>query len=161
MRDRDGKLTGYAAIAHDITERKTQEKTRQLLLDELNHRVKNTLAMVQSIARLTLRQTKSPEDFAASFTGRIQALAGAHDVLTASSWQGADLASLVKDQLILGDTSEGLHYSGPCIKLDPQTAVGLSLVCTNSARTRTNTALFGGKRERRSLLGNRGKWQGP
>ena len=129
LRDRDGELTGYAAIAHDITERKAQEKTRQLLVDELNHRVKNTLAMVQSIARLTLRQTKSPEDFATSFTGRIQALAGAHDVLTASSWHGADVASLVRDQLILGDTGEGrFSYKGPSIKLDPQTAVGLSLV---------------------------------
>ncbi len=129
LRGGDSKLTGYAAIAHDITERKAQEKTRQLLLDELNHRVKNTLAMVQSIARLTLRQAKSPEDFAASFTGRIQALAGAHDVLTASSWHGADLASLVSDQLILGDTSDGRYRcSGPAIRLDPQTAVGLSLV---------------------------------
>ena len=127
--DRDGKLTGYAAIAHDITERKAQEKTRQLLVDELNHRVKNTLAMVQSIARLTLRQTKSPEDFATSFTGRIQALAGAHDVLTASSWHGADVASLVRDQLILGDTGEGrFNYKGPSLNLDPQAAVGLSLV---------------------------------
>ena len=123
-----------------ITERKAQEKTRQLLVDELNHRVKNTLAMVQSIARLTLRQTKSPEDFATSFTGRIQALAGAHDVLTASSWHGADVASLVRDQLILGDTGEGrFSYRGPSIKLDPQTAVGL---CMSSARTRTNMALF-------------------
>ncbi len=129
LRGADGKLTGYAAIAHDITERKAQEKTRQLLLDELNHRVKNTLAMVQSIARLTLRQAKSPEDFAASFTGRIQALAGAHDVLTASSWHGADLRSLVRDQLILGDVSEGRYKcAGPAIRLDPQTAVGLSLV---------------------------------
>ncbi len=129
LRDRDGKLTGYAAIAHDITTRKAQEKTRQLLLDELNHRVKNTLAMVQSIARLTLRQTKSPEDFAASFTGRIQALAGAHDVLTASSWHGASIASLVRDQLILGDTGLGrINSSGPSVKLDPQTAVALSLV---------------------------------
>jgi len=129
LHNRDGSLTGYAAITQDITERKAQEKTRQLLVDELNHRVKNTLAMVQSIARLTLRQTKSPEDFAQSFTGRIQALAGAHDVLTASSWHGADIASLVRDQLILGDTNEGrFSSSGPCIKFDPQTAVSLSLV---------------------------------
>ncbi len=129
LHNRDGGITGYAAITHDITERKAQEKTRQLLVDELNHRVKNTLAMVQSIARLTLRQTKSPEDFAASFTGRIQALAGAHDVLTASSWHGADVASLVRDQLIMGDTGEGrFSCRGPSVKLDPQAAVGLSLV---------------------------------
>jgi PAS domain S-box-containing protein len=129
LRDGNGRLTGYAAIAHDITERKAQEKTKQLLLEELNHRVKNTLAMVQSIARLTLRQVKSPEDFAASFSGRIQALAGAHDALTASSWSGADLASLVKDQLILGDAGEGRYVcEGPSITLEPQAVVGLSLV---------------------------------
>jgi two-component system, chemotaxis family, CheB/CheR fusion protein len=129
LRDGDGALTGYAAIAHDITERKAQEKTRQLLLDELNHRVKNTLAMVQAIARLTLRQSKSPENFAESFTGRIQALAGAHDVLTASSWHGAVLRSLVNDQLILGEGGEGrFHCIGPEIKLNPQAAIGLSLV---------------------------------
>jgi PAS domain S-box-containing protein len=129
LQNRDGVITGYAAITHDISERKAQERTRQLLLDELNHRVKNTLAMVQSIARLTLRQTKNPEDFANSFTGRIQALSGAHDVLTASSWHGADVASLVRDQLILGDTSEGrFSCCGPSLNLDPQTAVALSLV---------------------------------
>jgi PAS domain S-box-containing protein len=125
----DGKLTGYAAISHDITERKAQERTKQLLLDELNHRVKNTLAIVQSIARLTLRQAKSSEHFAESFTGRIQALSGAHDVLTASSWQGAQLRSLVKDQLIFGDANDGrITCDGPAITLDAQTAVGLSLV---------------------------------
>ena len=91
--------------------------------------MKNTLAMVQSIARLTLREAKDPAAFAESFTGRIQALSGAHNVLTASSWHGADVASLVRDQLILGDTYEDrFRYSGPSIKLDPQSAVGLSLV---------------------------------
>ncbi len=126
--DRDGRLTGYATITHDITERKAQEKTRQLLLNELNHRVKNTLAMVQSIARLSLRDAKNPEDFAKSFNGRILALAGAHDVLTASSWHGADIASLVRDQLILGDTNDHrFSCSGPSLNLDPQTTVALSL----------------------------------
>lgn len=129
LHGRDRKLSGYAAIAHDITERKAQEKTRQLLLDELNHRVKNTLAMVQSIARLTLRQSHDPDAFAESFTGRIQALAAAHDVLTASSWHGADLGSLVKEQLLFGAANDDrLTVSGPTVKLDPQTAVGLSLV---------------------------------
>ncbi len=127
--DRDGKLSGYAAIAHDITERKAQERTRQLLLDELNHRVENTLAMVQSIARLTLRQSQSPEAFAESFTGRIQALAAAHDVLTASSWHGADLCSLAKEQLVFGGANDDrVTCWGPAVKLDPQTAVALSLV---------------------------------
>ena len=75
--DGDGRLTGYAAISHDITQRKAQEKLRQLLFEELNHRVKNTLAIVQSIARFTERQCESLEDFGPAFSGRIQALAAA------------------------------------------------------------------------------------
>ena len=59
LRDGDGRLTGYAAVAHDITQRKAEERTRQLLLGELNHRVKNTLAIVQSIASQTLRRAET------------------------------------------------------------------------------------------------------
>jgi PAS domain S-box-containing protein len=129
LRDSQGSLTGYVAIAHDITERKAEERTRQLLLDELNHRVKNTLAIVQSIARQTLSQTQNPAGFAASFFGRLQALAGAHNILTASSWQTAGLDRLVRDQLILGGANNARFFcSGPEVSLFPQVAVSLALV---------------------------------
>jgi two-component sensor histidine kinase len=129
LQDGQGCLTGYAAIAHDITERKAEEETRRLLVDELNHRVKNTLAIVQSIARQTLSQAQNTEDFGASFTGRIQALAGAHNILTASSWQAAGLERLVREQLILGGVSkERFSCSGPKVSLFPQAAVTLALV---------------------------------
>ena len=129
LRDADGLLTGYAAVAHDITERKAQERTRQLLLGELNHRVKNTLAIVQSIASQTLRRAESLEEFGPSFSGRLSALSTAHNILTETSWSGANLGALVRDQLALGGaTTERYTCDGPEVWLDPQPAVRLALV---------------------------------
>lgn len=124
-----GELAGYAAVAHDITERKTAEETQRLLLGELNHRVKNTLATVQSIANQTLRRAETPAAFATAFSGRIQALARAHDVLTASTWQGADLATLVREQLLIGAAHESrCSCSGPQTTLEAQPALVLALM---------------------------------
>jgi PAS domain S-box-containing protein len=129
LRDGDGRLTGYAAVAHDITERKRQEQTRQLLVGELNHRVKNTLAIVQAMASQTMQGSASLTDFMTGFSGRLRALSAAHNVLTTSAWQGASLASLVRDQLELGDGSiERYQVDGPDVWLDPQAAVRLALV---------------------------------
>jgi PAS domain S-box-containing protein len=102
VRDSSGKVTGTSSIARDITERKEAENLRQLLLNELNHRVKNTLANVQAIAHHTLRRTRDPAKFATSFSGRIQSLARVHALLTKSEWQGADLRELIHDQLFQG-----------------------------------------------------------
>jgi PAS domain S-box-containing protein len=129
LRDGDGRLTGYAAVAHDITERKHQEQTRQLLVGELNHRVKNTLAIVQAMASQTLQRSTGLADFLPNFTGRLRALSAAHNVLTNTAWRGASLASLVQDQLELGDSSIGRYqFSGPDVWLDPQSAIRLALV---------------------------------
>lgn len=129
LRDRDGRLTGYAAVAHDITRRKAEERTRQLLLGELNHRVKNTLAIVQSIAGQTLRRAASLAEFDAGFSGRLRALSTAHNVLTETAWRGASLNSLIRDQLALGGASVERYSSrGPEVWLDPQPAVRLALV---------------------------------
>jgi PAS domain S-box-containing protein len=140
LRDGDGQITGYAALCYDIGERKAEERTRQLLLDELNHRVKNTLAMVQAIAKQTIRHAQEPADFTGSFFGRIQALASAHNILTASSWQGADLGSLLREQLILSSSAGCFECSGPDFRLDPQAAVSLALVLHELA---TNASKYG------------------
>jgi PAS domain S-box-containing protein len=129
VRDKSGRIVGASKILRDITERKRAEETQKLLLGELNHRVKNTLATVQSIAAQTLRQAKSPSDFVPSFLGRIQALAGAHTLLTQANWQGADLTALVEDQLFVADTNaERITCAGPQIILEPQVALQLALV---------------------------------
>jgi PAS domain S-box-containing protein len=129
VRDSSGKVTGTSSIARDITERKEAENLRQLLLNELNHRVKNTLANVQAIAHHTLRRTRDPEKFATAFSGRIQSLARVHAVLTKSEWQGADLRELIHDQLFQGAVEDTrLTAWGPSVRLSPQTAVHVALI---------------------------------
>lgn len=114
----------------DITERKRWEETQRLLIGELNHRVKNTLAMVQAIATQTLSRASSPEAFVESFNGRIHALAKAHTLLTGSQRQGADLRTLITDQLALGvaGSDRRIACSGPDVFLDSQAALHLGLV---------------------------------
>jgi len=102
---------------------------QRLLFEELNHRVKNTLATVQAIASQSLIHAKSPKKFVSSFSGRIQALARAHTLLTQSSWQGAEISGLIRDQVTLGSNEDPrVTYSGPSFILDAQTAVKLALV---------------------------------
>jgi len=113
----------------DITERRRAEETQHLLVGELNHRVKNTLASVQAIANQTLRHSPDPSDFAGKFNGRIQALARANSMLSDATWQGAGLRNLIHDQLQLGTMDEAkLKISGPDVDLEPQAALHLALV---------------------------------
>jgi len=100
-----------------------------LLLEELNHRVKNTLAIVQAMANQSLRHARSPDDFVSGFNGRVQALARAHDLLTQTRLQGADVLQLVRDQVLLGGADDSrVACRGPALVLEPQAAVHLALV---------------------------------
>jgi two-component sensor histidine kinase len=77
----------------------------------------------------TVRRANSPHEFATSFSGRLQALARTHSLLTDTTWQGADLLALVRDQLRLGSSEdERISYFGPSVRLPPQTALHLALV---------------------------------
>jgi PAS domain S-box-containing protein len=129
VRDKLGRIVGASKVARDITERKRAEELQRLLLGELNHRVKNTLATVQSIANQTVRHAQKPGAFLSSFSGRIHALAQAHDLLTQNSWRGADILPLVRDQLLAaGSGDERISFSGPSVMLDPQAAVHLAMI---------------------------------
>jgi PAS domain S-box-containing protein len=114
------------AIVRDITERKQAEETQRLLIDELNHRVKNTLVTVQAMAEQTLLKARDPSHFVESFRGRLQALSRAHNLLTQRTWTGVDLESLIREQLIVGG-SQILNCAGPKIQLKPRVAVHLGL----------------------------------
>lgn len=128
IRDSHGRVVGASKVARDVSERKRAEET-QRLLDELNHRIKNTLATVQAIAQQTLRRSHDPSEFVRAFNGRIQALARAHALLTGSSFQGADIQHLVRDQLLLGGEADArISWSGPALRLDGQVALHLALV---------------------------------
>jgi signal transduction histidine kinase/DNA-binding response OmpR family regulator len=137
--DANGEMVEWFGTATDVTERVKAESTRQLLLGELNHRVKNTLASVQAIAQQTLRHNKQPAEFAARFSGRIQSLSRVHSLLTDTTWRGADLREVIRDQLIQGSVDEmKIAASGPAVHLEPQTAVLLALMLhelgTNSTK---------------------------
>ena len=124
-----GEFLGYIGSVIDITERKQAEETQNLLVDELNHRVKNTLASVQAIVQHTLRRTKDPAEFVDSFAGRIQSLARVHSLLTTSTWQGADLRELIHDQLLQGPIDETrVTVRGPPVHLEAQMTLHLALV---------------------------------
>jgi PAS domain S-box-containing protein len=141
IRDSSGRVTGASKVARDVTERKEAEKLQRLLVDELNHRVKNTLATVQAIASHSLRRARNSEDFVSSFTGRVQALARAHHLLTERTWRGADVADLVREQVVLGVVeSNRVAFSGPALLLDPQSALHLALVLHELA---TNARKYG------------------
>ena len=123
------RLVSVSAQILDVTERKRAEATQRLLIGELNHRVKNTLASVQAIATQTLRHSAAPSDFAPTFIGRIHALARAHSLLSATTWQGASLRELIEGQLQLGTIDPArLQFEGPEVALSPEPALHLALV---------------------------------
>ena len=131
VNDEHGTPVRMAGVALDITARKTGEERLRLLLDELNHRVKNTLATVQSVALQTLRNAADPTQFAATFIARIGALARAHELLSAASWDGASLEEVISRTLaplVTGGDQGRISFSGPPINLGPNAAVTLNMV---------------------------------
>ncbi|MGF9761498.1 HWE histidine kinase domain-containing protein [Microvirga sp. 0TCS3.31] len=125
----DGQLTRLWGIQRDISDRKTAEEQRTLLINELNHRVKNTLATVQSIASQTLRNAPTVQDAKEAFEGRLMALARAHDVLTTENWEGAELRDIVAQALApyrsFGENR--LTMRGAEVRLSPRIALALSM----------------------------------
>lgn len=139
LRDRHGRIVGASKVARDVTERKRSEALQRLLFDELNHRVKNTLAIVTALASQSLLKTSSPEEFAESFTGRVEALARAHDLLMLGQMRGTTLADLVHEQVILAGGAR-IYADGPRVDLDPQAVVQIGLVLHELA---TNARKYG------------------
>jgi two-component sensor histidine kinase len=96
IKDANGKVIGASKIARDITERRRAHEQQKLLIGEIQHRIKNTLATVQAIATQTLRSTPNECD---AFIARLHALAAAHDLLKDDNWREAALADLVAKAL--------------------------------------------------------------
>ncbi len=140
----DGRPLRMLGISLDVTDRKRAEERKALLLDELNQRVKNTLATVQSIAMQTQRTAKTSAGFNEDLMARIAALSRAHDLLTQASWDGASLGEVVGQTLALYAT--GAHggrrvtAEGPAVSLNPNAAVTLNMAFHELA---TNAAKYG------------------
>ena len=141
--DEEGIAVRAAGVSMDISARKADEERQRLLLDELNHRVKNTLATVQSIAMQTSRTAEQPAMFEGAFRSRIGALAVAHELLSAASWDGASLHDVVERTLAPYRTDSDparVTFAGPKVRLGPNAAVTLNMAFHELA---TNAAKYG------------------
>lgn len=130
VRDADGKLAQVVAVVTDITARKRAEAQRELLMHELNHRVKNTLATVQSVVALTLRHAGSTAQAREMLDQRLVALSRAHDVLTHENWESAGLREVVENVAAAYASSAfagRFEIKGPDLRLRPVAVLSLSM----------------------------------
>ena len=143
VRDNTGHFLYGVRVVQDVTERKEAEERQKLLIDELNHRVKNTLATVQSLATQTARGTDSPEAFRQAFEGRLIALSQAHDQLTRRHWKSADLRDIVQGATAphlarSQESQDQIVIEGEPIMVTPRVALTLALalheLTTNAAK---------------------------
>jgi PAS domain S-box-containing protein len=136
----DGTLAGITGVVLDVTERKRAEEQQELLIRELHHRVKNTLATVQAIVGATARASPSPEHFVAAFTGRVISLAKTHDLLTEGVSQTASLREMLHRELHPYEDHgrPRIVLDGPPVELSTEEAVPLGMaiheLTTNAAK---------------------------
>jgi PAS domain S-box-containing protein len=124
-----GKTDGIFIQGQDVTERNRSEQHLRLVVNELNHRVKNTLAMMQAIASQTFRNIDDLPEAQAKFAARIMTLAKANDLLTREGWEGASLRDVINlaAQAHAGPDQTRVSVEGPVVKLTPKTAMSLSM----------------------------------
>ncbi|MBJ6127237.1 sensor histidine kinase [Microvirga splendida] len=138
----NGQLS-MVGVSQEITERKLADERQGLLLRELNHRVKNTLATVQSVASLTRRSAQNTDPAAwNAFMDRLHGLAKTHDLLTTTHWQGALLEDVLKNELdpYQDGMRQRIRLRGPRINLQPGAVLALGLAIHEMA---TNAVKYG------------------
>ena len=128
VRGPDGKFLYGVRVVQDVTARKEADERQKLLMDELNHRVKNTLATVQSLATQTARGTDSPEEFRRAFEGRLISLSHAHDQLTRHHWTSADLRAIVAGATAPYAGEHQISLAGDDVTVRPRVALTLGMV---------------------------------
>jgi two-component sensor histidine kinase len=130
----------HAADQRSLAELRAASDRQRLLINELNHRVKNTLATIQSMARLTLRGPAIDPQTREVFEDRLMALSRTHDVLTRESWEGADLRDVIDEAVAphCGSGGDRFRLAGPTLRLPPKAALAFAMalheLCTNAAK---------------------------
>ena len=139
-------------MALELEERRRVEERQKLLLNELNHRVKNTLATVQSIAYQTQRSARSPAAFREAFEARLMALSQTHNLLTEQGWEGADLTEVLQAEFEPYETGSGrfIFEGGPDLRLSPKAAVAVGMAAHELV---TNAAKYGALSSARGSVG--------
>lgn len=129
IRDDSGEVSHIFIQGSDVTERLRAEEHQRLLINELNHRVKNTLSSVQSIVSQTLRITTDSKEATRAITSRIMALSAAHNVLTRENWASARLRMVVDAAIapFIGAEGGTIRVSGPDMQVGPHAAISLAL----------------------------------
>ena len=139
FRDADGQVKGIVGISLDMTERHRAERRLRFLADEVDHRAKNLLGVVQSIVRLT--RVEDVTGFKAVLAGRIQALGRAHSLLASNRWDGVEISALVREELApFGRGTEQIRIAGPSLLIAPNASQALAMVLHELA---INAARYG------------------
>ncbi|WP_431849868.1 sensor histidine kinase [Allosphingosinicella sp.] len=137
----DGSTELAVCTFTDVSERKRQEEHQRLLIHELNHRVKNTLAIIQALAQQTFKQDADVAQARSAFEGRLAALSSAHDVLTEQRWEAASLDEIVEHAVRpVSVSNDRVEIAGPRVLLPPKTAVSLTMAIHELA---TNALKYG------------------
>lgn len=137
----DGALVRIVTAHVDVTDRVEGEARRQRLTGELAHRLKNTLAIVQAIARQSFRSRDGSPEAVEAFEQRLQSLAAAHDVLTETQWESVSVGQIVKRATAPHDAGGGrLRAEGPEVEVPPRVAIALALALHELA---TNALKYG------------------
>jgi len=126
----DGETRGLIKVMRDETRNRLADEQRILLLNELNHRINNTLVTVQSLVEQTLRATDIDRSVRENLTARLLALADAHKLLVDQNWAGADLQTILEKAVspYQAGNHQRLRADGPGVRLSPQQAVSMTLV---------------------------------
>lgn len=138
----DGTAIEIIGTARDITDHKLHDLHLQMLLREITHRSKNLLAIIQAMARQTVKDSLTAQDFEQRLSLRLRGLASSHELLAAQDWHGAHLEEVVKGQLgpVFDQFSSRIAFRGPSVFLKPEAAQNIGLAINELA---TNAVRFG------------------